>query len=84
MIADTLAVILKQQSDFYQDRGLSISHEGGGGITNQQIETLINKCHQEINESPESITAFHSCELVGTLLAKTNKGLQEYILKTFL
>lgn len=84
MIADTLAVILKRQSDFYQDRGLSISYEGGGGITQKQIDTLINKCHHEINESPESITAFLSCELVGTILSKTNRGLQEYILKTFL
>jgi len=33
MIADTLAVILKRQSDIYHDRGLSISYEGGGGIT---------------------------------------------------
>lgn len=75
MIADTLAVILKRQSDFYQDRGLSISYEGGGGITQKQIDTLINKSHHEINESPESITAYLSCELVGTILSKTNRSL---------
>lgn len=84
MIADTLAVILKRQSDFYHDRGLSISYEGGGGITQKQIDTLMNKFHQEINESPESITAYLACELVGTILTKTNRGLLEYILKTFL
>jgi hypothetical protein len=44
----------------------------------------MNKCHQEINESPESITAYLSCELVGNILSKTNRGLLEYILKTFL
>ncbi len=44
----------------------------------------MNKCHQEINESPESITAYLACELVGTMLSKTNKSLLEHILKTFL
>jgi hypothetical protein len=84
MCAETLAVILKRQSDFYQDRGLSISYEGAGGITQKQIDEILERCHREIAESPSSITAFLACELIGTIITKTNKGLTEYVLKMFL
>jgi hypothetical protein len=43
---------------------------------------LIDRCAREINESPESVTAFLATDLIATIVAHTN--LSDYVLRTFL
>lgn len=72
--AETIALILKRQSDHQQSMGVSVS-----GVTEEGKSSLVteilDKCHQEIEESPESITAFFACDLVSVILTKTGKPL---------
>ena len=73
LIAQTLAVIIKRQSDYYLSRGLSISQDLSKSNQNGgQIEELLERCSKEINESPESITAFLATDLIATIVAQTN------------
>ena len=43
---------------------------------------MIDRCAREINESPESVTAFLATDLIATIVAHTN--LSDYVLRTFL
>ena len=63
-------------------RGISISGTGDEGKS--QIAEIIEKCSSEISESPESFTAFFACNLMSTVIVKTNKPLEDYVLKNFL
>jgi len=38
--------------------------EMGGG----QVDQIIEKCYQEISESPESVTAFLATDLLGSII----------------
>lgn len=79
-IAQTLAVIFKRQSDYYISKGLSISQDASKMKTN--IDDLLERCAAEIDESPESVTAFLATDLIATIVAQTN--LSEYVLRSFL
>lgn len=46
------------------------------------IDDLIERCAAEIDESPESVTAFLATDLIATIVAQTN--LSEYVLRSFL
>ena len=43
----------------------------------------MDRCYTEINDSPESVAAFLSSDLL-SVIAVQSSSLQEYVLKTFL
>jgi hypothetical protein len=81
--AETLAVVLKRQSDHLLSQGISVSGTTEDGMSTQ-IGEIIEKCYRDIDESPESVTAIYACDLLSVLLTKTNPFLQLYILQNFL
>ncbi|TNV84344.1 hypothetical protein FGO68_gene12695 [Halteria grandinella] len=81
--AETLALVLKRQSDHQLSKGISLSGTTEDGKASQLAE-ILEKCYKEVNDSPESVTAFFACDLLSIILINTNKSLSHYILQRFL
>ena len=48
------------------------------------VEEIIEKCHKEVSESPESVSAFLATDLIASIIVGGKKQLQNYVLHKFL